>query len=168
MESFPHQVSTQGVCRQPFLSPDFPPAPQRRIWGVDKHPPCEDCIGGKGSSPDVQQQQLQRFLPLQSSSQLSSLTSTKTTSAKTKQISTDLPLNTVRKMPMKAGNTSPALPPPIHSSSPSCKQQHLTDPFRHHRMLNRQIMIFLLNRRKNRRRRKKVGKTFFGCQLHVS
>lgn len=80
VESFPHQVSTQGVCRQP----DFPPALQRRIWGVDKQPPCADCIGGKGLSPDVHHHQLQRFLPPHSSSQLSSLTSTKTTSAKTK------------------------------------------------------------------------------------
>lgn len=122
---------------------------------MDKYPPCEGCVGGKGLSPDVHHHQVQRFLlPLQSSFQLSTLTSTKTTSAKTNEISTDLPLNTVRKMPMKAANTSPALPPPIHSSFPSCKQQHLTDPFRHHRMLNRQIMIFLLNKRKNRRRGK--------------
>lgn len=153
MESFPHQVSPQGFAASLSPDPSFSPAENlgceqtptlwRLYWWQMFIPSCSSPSAAEVSAPSEQ-------LPAVPSNQNQNHFS------QTKQISTDLPLNTVRKMPMKAGNTSPALPPAIHSSSPSCKQQHLTDPFRHHRMLNRQIMIFLLNRRKSRRG--KVGK----------
>jgi len=69
------------------------------IKGVDKHPPCKLLCWWKRFIPRCSSPtQLQRLLPLQSSSQLFSLTGTKTTSAKTNKISTDLPLHTVRKI----------------------------------------------------------------------